>query len=91
VIRHIVVSETSWPIDWSDESEDTAQWALRYGSTERREAQRMSVASILNSYACLIDPKRPMEDATAALRRARRAATIAYYGTNASMNPESPC
>ena len=79
MIRYTRVGETSWPIDWSDEDEDTSQWALRYGSTERREAQRLSVASVLSSYAHLIDPNRSMKDATASLRRARQAAAIAYH------------
>ena len=79
MIRYIQLGETTWPIDRSDEDEDTAQWVLRYGSTERREAHRLAVASILSSYAYLIDPNRSLKDATASLRRARQAAAIAYH------------
>ena len=49
MIRNVIVEDTTWPVDVSTDDEDAAQWILRYGSPERREAQRMSVASILGS------------------------------------------
>ena len=75
MIRNVIVEDTTWPVDVSTDDEDAAQWILRYGSPERREAQRMSVASILSAYADLTDPRRSMADATAMLRRARKAHT----------------
>lgn len=71
MIRHVVVEDTTWPVDVSTEDEDAAEWVLRYGNTERREEQRMSVASILSAYSDLTDPHRSLKDATAMLRRAR--------------------
>ena len=75
MIHYSFADDTMWPIDWSDNDEDSAQWVLRYGTPERREAQRLSVASVLNSYAHLLDLDLSLEDATASLRRARAAAT----------------
>ena len=73
MIRHVVVEDTTWPVDVSTDDEDAAQWVLRYGNTARREEQRMSVASILSAYADITDPRRSLKDATAMLRRARKA------------------
>lgn len=75
MIRHVVVEDTVWPVDYSSDDEDAAQWVLRYGTTERRESQRLSVASILSAYAHLTDPELSLKGATAALRRARQAAS----------------
>jgi hypothetical protein len=66
-VRYVVVDETTWPVP------DGAEWVLRYGTTEAREAQRLSVASIVNAYWSLLDPNRTQGDAIAMLRRARRA------------------
>jgi hypothetical protein len=73
VIRYAEVDDTTWPVDYSDDNEDSAQWTLRYGGAEQREKHRMAVASVLAAYAYLLDPGVTMKDATAALRRARRA------------------
>jgi hypothetical protein len=83
VIRFTHVDDTVWPIDWSSEDEDSAQWVLRYGNLERREAQRLGVASILCAYATLLDPDLFMKTATEMLRRGRRAMTSVW-------NPEGP-
>lgn len=58
---------------------DGAEWTLRYGTTEAREAQRYSVASIVAAYAHLLDPNVTQTDALASLKRLRRAHTV-YFG-----------
>ncbi len=72
-IKSIKVEDTTWPVDIGTDDEVSAEWVLRYGTTERREAQRLSVASVLGAYEYLVDPNRSMKDATASLRRARKA------------------
>ena len=72
MIHYGTVDDTTWPIDWSTDDEDSAQWTLRYGTPERREDQRYSVASVLAAYGHLLDPGLSMKEATMALRRARR-------------------
>jgi hypothetical protein len=74
VIHYHRIDDTTWPVDWSSDQEDSAEWVLRYGTTERREAQRMSVASILSAYSHLVDPTLSSKGAQSALRRARKAA-----------------
>lgn len=49
------------------------EWTLRYGTTEAREAARLSAASVVAAYAHLLDPNMGAADAIASLRRARRA------------------
>jgi hypothetical protein len=80
VIHYFPAGDTSWPVDVGTEDEDSAEWVLRYGTPERREAQRMAVASILSAYADLTGPHRSMKDATALLRHAREARAAAYLG-----------
>jgi hypothetical protein len=73
VITHVDVDETVWPVDVSSDDEDSAQWVQRYGTPERIVEQRYSVASVLGAYSHLCDPRMTLKDATAALRRARKA------------------
>lgn len=82
-IKSIKVEDTLWPVDVATEDEDSAEWILRYGITERREDQRLSVASILSAYEYLIDPNRTLKDATESLRRARKASREAHLGGKA--------
>ena len=77
MIHHVVVEDTTWPVDLSSDDEDSAEWVLRYGTPERREAQRMSVASIVSAYKDMTDPRRSLKDCTAMLRRALTAAAEA--------------
>lgn len=69
----MIHNRDGWPIDYSTKLEDSAQWTLRYGTTERRESQRFSVASVLGAYATLTDPDLTVKEATILLRRARAA------------------
>ena len=78
MIHHVVVEDTTWPVDLSSDDEDSAEWVLRYGTPERREAQRMSVASIVSAYKDMTDPRRSLKDGTAMLRRSRTAAAEAH-------------
>lgn len=73
MIHHAQVDDTTWPVDYETELEDLAEWILRYGTTQRREDQRMSVASVLAAYRDLTDPRIPLKEAIARLRLARRA------------------
>ena len=68
-----VVEDTVWPVDIGTADEDSAEWTLRYGSSGYRENQRLSIASILRAYQSLTDPNQSLKDATAQLRRARKA------------------
>ncbi len=76
MIRNITVDDTSWPVDVSTDDEDSAEWTLRYGTPERREEQRLSVASVLSAYEHLTDPSRSLKEVTDALRRVRTARTL---------------
>ena len=73
MIHHVVVDGTVWPVDVSTDDEDSAEWTLRYGAPEAIIRQRMSIASVLNAYKNVTSTPRTMKDATAMLRRARRA------------------
>lgn len=73
MIRYVQIDDTTWPVDVGTDEEDSAEWVQRYGTTERREEQRLSVASVLAAYKDMTHPGRSLKDATAMLRRARRA------------------
>jgi hypothetical protein len=68
-----VIEDTTWPVDIGTGDESSAEWTLRYGSPEYRENQRLSIASVLSAYQSLTDPSQSLKDATAKLRRARKA------------------
>lgn len=72
MIHYIHVDETVWPVDVSNELEDSAQWTLRYGAHVHITDHRYSIASVLAAYASLLDPDRTTEDAIAMLRRVRK-------------------
>jgi hypothetical protein len=60
---------------------DGAEWTLRYGTPEAREAQRYGVASIVSAYAHLLDPSVTQGAALATLKRLRRAHTVHFGGS----------
>lgn len=60
-------TDTVWPVPHG------AEWVLRYGTPEGREAQRMGVASIIAAYEYLTNPHLPQYAAIDALKRARKA------------------
>jgi hypothetical protein len=59
---------------------DGAEWTLRYGTTDAREAQRYGVASIVAAYSHLLDPSVTQGDALGALKRLRRAHAVHFGG-----------
>lgn len=67
-VRYARVEDTTWPVPLG------AGWVQRYGTPDAIVEQRLTVASIIQAYSHLLDPALSMRDATAALRRARRAA-----------------
>lgn len=71
---YVVVEETSWPVDLETDDHNAAEWELRYGDPLPR---RMFIASLVNAYNHLTDPRITQGDAIRALRRARSAAKIA--------------
>lgn len=56
-----------WPVPWGDAEHNGVEWRLRYGPHPDYFA-----ASCVAAYASLLDPNRPLGDAIAMLRRARR-------------------
>jgi hypothetical protein len=82
-VRYVEIEDTLWPVDACDwDGSASAEWVLRYGTPEDRERQRLSVASVLSAYEYLTDPNRSMKDATASLRRARKATLEALLETS---------
>lgn len=73
MIRYFRVDDTTWPVDVSTEDEESAEWVQRYGTPERREEQRMAVASILSAYETLTNSQQTQKDARAKLGRAMKA------------------
>lgn len=63
---------TTWAVDRETDGHGTSlEWMLRYGSTAEREAQRMSVASVLASFKALL--YRPQKRCNQVMRDLRNA------------------